>query len=213
MATTHEQQQLPILGGPIAWSLLDLSPRLPVLYTRCQENPDSEVYASEFAEALVRDLLEVVNMRLSPSGRSFHIDVVSQQPPATGLRRRIDVQPKSWGQTGSKLFPFVLTHVEVKRHGAQRKEVRELEAQIMTACEGTRQPLVYGIAFHGTAIRMWCFENSLLRSLTGSGSTDVADKSNWVDASQRGQPAYSILGAFYRMTDYPPYAMVDRAAV
>lgn len=190
------------IGGAKAWSLLDLCPSLPALYHSAQYRHDIEFAASSFAETLLNRIVACINSTLGAD--AVQIDFVSQQPPEGASRRRIDFQIKAWCMDSGRAVPYVLAHVEVKRHSAPPSDVEGLESQIITACEATQQPLVYAIAFHGTAIRIWSWRHKVLHALTGLDSHDTDSKDNWADASERGAKACEVLGAVESMFQYPP---------
>lgn len=214
--------QLPLLGGATAWSLLDLNPRLKRLHYICRERGDSEVTASAFAEATISSVFDTINQRRTANGQhALQFDFVSQQPPDKQSRRRIDSQVVGWTATEvkhqNKVFsvhnPFVLAHIEVKRHNAAPNEVETLEGQIVTAAEATAQSMVYGIAFHGTAMRAWQWERNILHALTGNDSHDVEDKTNWIDAEERGTASVALLGAFLAMVASSPYPLLAKSSM
>lgn len=152
------QLQSPLrLGGAYSWSLLSLDQRLPQLYKICRAQEDSEALASAFAEVLLQVIFEQVNIRRGDE--AVYVDSVSQQPPDRDNKRRIDFQLQSWKYSDTDnrrgpLVPFILCHVEVKRHGAGKEEVITLGKQIISACKATRQRIVYSITFYGTALRV-----------------------------------------------------------
>lgn len=180
------QQTPPLLGGALAWSLLDLNPRLPVLYNRARQFGDTETTASTFAEVAIAVVLETINLRRVHAGRPKALfDVVSQQPPldrsdTDRSRRRIDSSIRVYYQSTGGLQTTIMAHVETKRHGAPAGEVDVLVDQIETACRG--QPNVYGITFHGTAIRMWRWEPGRLLTMTG-----YETEGNWIDFGDRSK--------------------------
>jgi hypothetical protein len=217
-----QSRQLPILGAETAWSILDLSPRLRRLYGICQQQRDSEVSASAFAEATVSAIFDSINDRRRSSRQpDLQFDLVSQQPPDRKSKRRIDFQVVGWKATQvpwqggyrTSYDPFPFAHVEVKRHGAQPSEIEILEGQIMTAFEESSQAqdIVYGIAFHGTAIRIWSLADNVLHAMTGYDSHDVDDKRNWIDAAERGPAAFALLGAFLAMVKRPPFPLLGKS--
>lgn len=197
------------------WSLLDLNPRLRVLYSDTQSPAGAKVeaVASAFAETLIREMLDAINnQRLKSQLHAYVFDIVSQQAPKAGSRRRIDFQVRAWTRDRhGHLQPFTLVHVEVKRYGAHPSEVEDLEDQCVTACQNTNQPKVYAMAFHGTAMRIWCMEGNVHRSLLPEDSQHVSGKCLWVDAAQHGQGyGKMLLDALNAIVQLPPYLMVTR---
>lgn len=195
---------LPILGGPTAYSAIDCSWELQQTYLDCQTYKETETTASAFAEAFLDILLKQANNRREEEGlpRLFARSV-SQQPP-DGSKRRVDLVLRSFTPEGRS---FILACVEVKRHKAPPSETDLVEAQVLNAILGTSQHEVYAIAFHGTALRLWHYQRPVFRSLIGTDTGGYGVKSDWMDTrDHRG--SIQILGLFYNMLRSPPFPLV-----